>query len=81
MRFTDLPTDYKPQLITSLAFGANQLIPVQYTCEGKDILKVYALDALLKLPAKTTKKELEQTMGKHSVAFGELIGMYKRQRP
>ncbi len=26
------------------------------------------------------KKELEQTMGEHILAFGELIGMYKRQQ-
>jgi hypothetical protein len=38
MRLTDLPTDNKPLLITSLAFGANQLIPAQYSYEGKDIM-------------------------------------------
>jgi hypothetical protein len=69
MRLTDLPTDYKPQLITSLAFGANQLIPVQYTCEGKDIFKVYAWDVLLKLPAKTTKKE---RIGAHGRTYSSL---------
>lgn len=41
--------------------------------------KVYALDALLKLSSKTTKKELEQAMGEHILAFGELMGVYKRQ--
>lgn len=41
--------------------------------------KVYALDTLLQLPAKTTKKELEQAMGEHILAFGELVGLYKRQ--
>lgn len=41
--------------------------------------KVYALDTLLQLPAKTTKKELEQAMGEHILAFGELVGVYKRQ--
>ncbi|MEQ1584319.1 MAG: YbhB/YbcL family Raf kinase inhibitor-like protein [Cyclobacteriaceae bacterium] len=41
--------------------------------------KVYALDTLLKLSSKTTKKELEQAMGEHILAFGELVGVYKRQ--
>lgn len=41
--------------------------------------KVYAPDTLLKLSSKTTKKELEQAMGEHILAFGELVGVYKRQ--
>jgi Raf kinase inhibitor-like YbhB/YbcL family protein len=41
--------------------------------------KVYALDTLLKLSSKTTKKELEQAMGEHILAFGELVGVYKLQ--
>lgn len=41
--------------------------------------KVYALDSLLKLPSKATKKEVEQAMGEHILAFGELVGLYKRQ--
>ena len=40
--------------------------------------KVYALDALLELSAKTTKKKLEQAMGEHILAYGELIGLYKK---
>lgn len=40
--------------------------------------KVYALDALLDLPDHTTKVQLEKTMSKHIIAFGELIGLYKR---
>jgi len=41
--------------------------------------KVYALDTLLELSSKTTKKELEQAMGEHILAFGELVGVYKRK--
>lgn len=40
--------------------------------------KVYALDTLLELSSKTTKKELELAMGSHILAYGELIGLYKK---
>ncbi len=39
--------------------------------------KVYALDSLLELPSSTTKKELEQAMGDHILAYGELVGLYQ----
>jgi len=42
--------------------------------------KVYALDALLDLPPDTTKVQLEKAMGEHIIAFGELIGLYKRNK-
>jgi Raf kinase inhibitor-like YbhB/YbcL family protein len=155
MHTTDIPTEYKPLIITSSAFQSNGPIPAKYTCEGKDInppldiaeipekahslalivddpdapgktwvhwvvwnipithhikensapgeegwndfkrtawggpcppagthryfFKVYALDTLLQLPSKTTRMELEQVMGKHILAYGELIGVYKRK--
>lgn len=41
--------------------------------------KVYALDSLLKLPSKTTKQELEQAMGNHILAYGELVGLYQKK--
>jgi Raf kinase inhibitor-like YbhB/YbcL family protein len=41
--------------------------------------KVYALDALLDLPSKTNKLQLEKTMSEHIIAFGELVGLYKRK--
>jgi Raf kinase inhibitor-like YbhB/YbcL family protein len=42
--------------------------------------KVYALDSfLLDLNSNTTKFELEKAMKKHIVAYGELIGLYKRK--
>lgn len=40
--------------------------------------KVYALDTLLILPPKTTKRDLEQAMANHILAYGELVGVYKR---
>ena len=42
--------------------------------------KVYALDALLDLPANTKKLQLEKAMSEHIIAFGELIGLYKRNK-
>jgi Raf kinase inhibitor-like YbhB/YbcL family protein len=40
--------------------------------------KVYALDTLLTLGAKSTKRDLEKAMQSHIVAKGELIGLYHR---
>jgi Raf kinase inhibitor-like YbhB/YbcL family protein len=40
--------------------------------------KVYALDAVLDLPANTKKLQLEKAMSEHIIAFGELTGLYKR---
>jgi len=42
--------------------------------------KVYALDALLDLPANTKKLKLEKAMSEHIIAFGELIGLYNRNK-
>lgn len=42
--------------------------------------KVYALDALLDLPVNATKEKLEKAMSEHIIAFGELIGLYKRNK-
>jgi len=42
------------------------------------LFKIYALDTLLQLSSKTTKKELERAMGEHILAFGELVGVFKR---
>jgi Raf kinase inhibitor-like YbhB/YbcL family protein len=42
--------------------------------------KVYALDTLLNLHANTKKIQLEKAMSEHIIAFGELIGLYKRNK-
>ena len=41
--------------------------------------KVYALDGLLDLPVMATKPQVETAMSEHIIAFGELIGFYKRK--
>ena len=41
--------------------------------------KIYALDTQLTLPNRTDKKELERAMDGHVVAYGELMGRYKRK--
>jgi Raf kinase inhibitor-like YbhB/YbcL family protein len=40
--------------------------------------KVYALDALLNLPSDAGKRDLEKAMSDHIIAFGEMIGLYKK---
>lgn len=42
--------------------------------------KVYALDALLRLPADTKKQQLEKAMSEHVIAFGELAVFYTRKK-
>lgn len=42
--------------------------------------KVYALNALLRLPADTKKAELEKVMSSHIIGFGELVGLYSRKQ-
>ncbi len=40
--------------------------------------KIYALDIKLDLPDSSGKQELKKAMEGHIIAFGELIGLYKR---
>lgn len=42
--------------------------------------KIYALDAILDLPVKIRKEQLEKAMSEHIIGFGELTGLYKRKR-
>jgi Raf kinase inhibitor-like YbhB/YbcL family protein len=43
--------------------------------------KVYALDAMLDIDAGSTKTELEKEMRHHTLAYGELIGLYQKIKP
>ena len=42
------------------------------------LFKIYVLDDLLALKPAATKTELEKAMNPHIIAFGELVGLYKR---
>lgn len=42
--------------------------------------KIYALDDLLDLPDGSSRKDVEDAMRDHIVAFGEIIGTYRRGR-
>ena len=42
--------------------------------------KVYALDALIGLPAGAKKEQLERAMSEHIIGFGELVGIYKHNK-
>jgi Raf kinase inhibitor-like YbhB/YbcL family protein len=39
---------------------------------------VFGLDTMLQLPARATSREVEQSMGGHVVARGELVGTYQK---
>ncbi len=41
--------------------------------------KVYALDSKLNLPPNSRKKDVEEAMKDHTLAKGEIIGLYKRR--
>jgi hypothetical protein len=53
--------------------------PCQPSGTHRYSFKVYALDDKLDLPVSSTKYYLEKAMGDHILAFGELVGLYKRQ--
>jgi Raf kinase inhibitor-like YbhB/YbcL family protein len=42
--------------------------------------KIYALNELLDLPDNTKKIKLEKTMSEHIIGFGELMGLYARNK-
>ena len=42
--------------------------------------KVYALDKILDIPSQTRKPDLEKEISGHIIAFGELIGLYRRDK-
>lgn len=46
--------------------------------EHRYFFKLYALDTVLTLPAKSTKKQVENAMEGHIIAKTELIGTYER---
>lgn len=41
--------------------------------------KVYALDDLIDLPDGSSRREVEDAMRDHILAYGELVGLYKRR--
>jgi Raf kinase inhibitor-like YbhB/YbcL family protein len=52
--------------------------PCPPTGKHRYYFKVYALDDLLDLEKGATKQQVEQAMAGHIIAFGELMGHYKR---
>ena len=43
------------------------------------MFKVFALDSMLELAARSTASGLETAMGGHIIGFGQLVGRYKRR--
>ncbi len=54
--------------------------PCPPTGTHRYIFKIYALNALLDLPSKTQKLQLERAMSEYIIGFGELVGLYKRKQ-
>lgn len=48
--------------------------------EHRYFFRLYALDTLLRLPATSTKRDVEEAMKGHILAEGQLIGRYDRNR-
>jgi Raf kinase inhibitor-like YbhB/YbcL family protein len=44
------------------------------------IFKVYALDTILNMPDNTKKHQLLRAMSNHIIGYGELVGIYKREK-
>jgi Raf kinase inhibitor-like YbhB/YbcL family protein len=64
--------------------GVNDFLQCQYIgpCPPEGIhryqISIYALDALLDLPVKTKKNQLEKEMSAHIIGFGQLMGLYAK---
>ena len=52
--------------------------PCPPTGTHRYFFKVYSLDTRLELPGRITKSQLEEAIENHILAFGELIGLYKK---
>lgn len=83
----ELPEDVPPQkeLKDGARQGRNDFGRIGYggPCPPRGThryyFKIYALDAVLSLPAGATKAELLMAMEGHIVAQGQLMGRYQRQ--
>lgn len=63
-------------------FGRNDYGgPCPPTGTHRYFFKIYALDDLLDLPGGSHRKEVEKAMQDHILAYGEVMGVYKRIAP
>jgi Raf kinase inhibitor-like YbhB/YbcL family protein len=81
----NIPPIHKIQEDTRLGVqGMNSYMQRKYHGPSPDegtrryMFKIYALDAMLKLSVKSTRTEVELAMSDHILAYGELMGLYKR---
>jgi hypothetical protein len=56
----------------------NYVGPCPLSGVNRYFFKVYALNQLLDLKPVATKRELEKAMSPHVIAFGQMVGRYKR---
>jgi Raf kinase inhibitor-like YbhB/YbcL family protein len=70
----------EPEGIHGMGTGNNQKYygPCPPNGEHRYFFKVFALDIMLDLPEKSTKKQIEQAMQNHLLAQAELMGIYGR---
>ena len=72
--------------VSSLAFDPDGHIPAKYTgsCPPSGthryFFKVFALDTKLDLDDDADKKIVEQALDDHVLAYGELLGLYKKKQ-
>jgi len=77
---THIDEDSEPQGMHGMGTGKNLKYygPCPPDREHRYYFKLYALDILLSLPEKSTKKEIEEAMKSHILAKAELMGVYER---
>jgi len=77
---TQIPENQEPQGTPGIGTGGNTAYhgPCPPDREHRYFFKLYALGVRLDLPAKSTKKAVEEAMQGHVVATAELMGRYER---
>jgi len=81
------PSEIIKENSTPGSVGKNSTGKNEYTgpCPPNGIhryfFKIYALDAMLKLTEGASKKELREAMDSHILSSGELIGLYRKEKP
>lgn len=77
----NIAEDSNPGEVGRNSLGQNEYTgPCPPSGTHRYFFKVYALDTLLALKKIADKKAVEQAMENHILGYGELIGLYKKQR-
>lgn len=78
----EIPEGKEPPGVAGVGTGGNTTYfgPCPPDREHRYFFKLYALDAKLGLPARSTKAQVEKAMEGHILAKAELMGRYERVR-